>query len=62
MADIHALVRTSPKGGPFVGTCTKCGIQNLTLMQASEECVNPAGLTGDETLLATLNILATKES
>jgi len=48
----HSLRRTSPKGEPFIGTCTKCGLENLTLKQAmSGECANPANLTQDETLL-----------
>jgi len=25
----HSLERTSPKGTPFIGTCTKCGRSNL---------------------------------
>jgi hypothetical protein len=57
MADTHALIRTSPKGGPFIGTCTKCGIRDLPLSRAGEECVNPAGLTSGESLIATLNCL-----
>lgn len=53
MADTHALSRTSPKGPgqPFIGTCMKCGIPNLTLAQANQPCVNPAGLNNDETLM-----------
>ena len=49
----HALERTSPKGGPFIGTCTKCGLTNIPLKQMHEECSNPANLNdGDALLLA----------
>jgi len=30
-ANDHALVRTSPKGGPFFGTCLKCGLTNWVI-------------------------------
>lgn len=51
MAEAHALTRTSPKGGPFIGTCMKCGTKDLPLSRMHEQCVNPAGLTQEETLL-----------
>lgn len=47
----HALHRTSPKGGPFIGTCSQCGKQGLTLDSMGEECENPRGLTQEESLL-----------
>jgi hypothetical protein len=47
----HALHRTSPKGGPFIGTCANCGTPNLTLSQSREECPNQRGMTQEETLL-----------
>lgn len=48
---MHALSRTSPKGGPFIGTCMKCGKTGLTLEQVRrEECQNPAGMSGEEVL------------
>ena len=36
----HALIRTSPKGKgcKFLGTCTKCGEENLPMTAASEPC------------------------
>ncbi len=34
----HAVIRTSPKGGPFLGKCTKCGREGLRLGGALEEC------------------------
>lgn len=49
--DRHALKRTSPKGGAFVGTCLKCGLDGLTLDDmAKQQCVNPGGLNNSDTL------------
>lgn len=50
MRDMHSLERTSPKGGPFIGTCTKCGKTGLTLSDRSE-CPNPANIGQDEALM-----------
>jgi hypothetical protein len=50
-ANGHALARTSPKGGPFFGTCMKCGQTDLPITATGKPCVNPANLTPDETLL-----------
>ena len=47
----HSLERTSPKGGPFIGYCTKCGMRELTASQLFDECVNPANLSDDDALL-----------
>lgn len=47
----HALERTSPKGGPFIGTCTKCGLTDIPLKRMHDECVNPANITDDESLI-----------
>lgn len=49
--DVHALLRTSPKGGPFIGTCMKCGKQGLSSSQMWEACANPGGMTNDQTLI-----------
>jgi len=46
----HALQRTIPKRTPFVGQCTKCGKQNVTLAMMHEHCVNPANITDTEAL------------
>ena len=46
----HALRRTSPKGGPFVGACMNCGRDGLSLADRSD-CPNPAGFSQSETLL-----------
>jgi hypothetical protein len=47
----HSLQRTSPKGQPFVGTCTKCGMTDIPLSKMREECANPANLTQEEALV-----------
>lgn len=47
----HALTRTSPKGGPFLGTCFRCGVENLPAEAVSWPCENIANLTGDEVIL-----------
>jgi hypothetical protein len=49
--DRHSLARTSPKGGPFIGTCTKCGQTDLPVEAVSWRCVNPANITQDEALM-----------
>lgn len=52
----HALSRTSPKGGPFIGTCTKCGMQNIPLTRMHEPCSNPANLTNGEALSVAIGL------
>ena len=48
----HALERTSPKGGRFIGTCMKCGTPGLTLADAmNDPCENVAGMSDDEALI-----------
>lgn len=47
----HAINRTSPKGGPFIGTCMRCGQRGLPAKAALEPCDNPVNLTDDETVL-----------
>jgi len=51
MSKSHALRRTSPKGGPFIGTCMKCGLDNIPVDQMHAECANPASFTDSEILL-----------
>jgi len=51
---MHSVERTSPKGGPFVGTCTPCGKQGLTMKTAREECPNPRDVAMDDVLLDAL--------
>ena len=57
MIDVHSLRRTSPKGGPFIGTCTKCGVENIPLEKMHTPCANPANITQEEALM-----LAIKDS
>lgn len=52
----HSLERTSPKGGPFVGTCTLCGTPNLRLDALREGCPNQRGLSQDEALLEAIQL------
>lgn len=52
----HSLERTSPKGGPFIGRCTKCGAENIPLSQMHEHCVNPANITDAEALELALRL------
>jgi hypothetical protein len=47
----HSLNRTSPKGGPFVGTCALCGKTGLTFDNMRDECDNQRNLTQDEALI-----------
>jgi hypothetical protein len=47
----HSLRRTSPKGGPFIGTCFLCGTPNLTLENMQDECPNQRGLTQDQAVV-----------
>lgn len=51
MEETHALNRTSPKGQPFLGTCFRCGKENLPAKAVHELCENPANLSADEVLL-----------
>ena len=53
---MNSLIRTSPKGGPFIGRCIKCGTDGLTL-SASHDCPNPAALDNDDTLVLALRLV-----
>ena len=46
----HALERTSPKGGPFIGRCTKCGREGIPLKEMHGHCPNPGNLSDVDTL------------
>ena len=48
---LHSLRRTSPKGEPFVGVCTLCGQEGLTVKDMSAECENLRGLTPDQAVV-----------
>ena len=47
----HALIRTSPSGALFLGTCIQCGMKDLPMRAALEPCPNPRGLTSGAALL-----------
>lgn len=49
--DTHSLERTSPKGGPFIGRCVKCGKTDLLGSAVNEECPNPSGMTQAQDIL-----------
>lgn len=51
----HLVDRTSPKGGPFLGTCRWCKKENLPMRAALEHC--EAAPTPDEAVLAALEPL-----
>lgn len=55
----HAVIRTSAKGGPFVGRCLKCGEDGLGLSAALECC--PADNAVSDTQ-ALIEILASEPS
>lgn len=50
----HAIERTSPKGGPFLGTCRLCGTPNLRAEQALEECPNQRDLSADQAVIESI--------
>jgi len=50
----HALIRTSPKGGPFIGYCVNCGKTTLPYHAVHEPCENLAGRSEDATKIAIL--------
>lgn len=52
--DTHVLERTSPMGGPFLGTCILCGSKGLTMRQANEPCMNPAMVSERDALIAAI--------
>jgi len=56
VVDTHALSRTSPKGKgqKFIGTCFKCGAENLPAEAVSWPCENPANLTRDGALIVAI--------
>ena len=54
----HSLERTSPKGGPFIGRCTKCGTEDIPLSRMHEHCVNPANLSNADALELALRLPA----
>ena len=49
----HLIIRTSPKGGPFLGTCKYCGQQNLKIEDANKEC--PKGKSTQQALIEAID-------
>jgi hypothetical protein len=49
--EYHALERTSPEGGPFVGYCIRCGMTGLPMSAVTEECKNTREMTAAEAVL-----------
>lgn len=52
--EMHCLVRTSPIGQKFLGTCTRCGKTDLPMGDMSP-CENVRGVTQEGALLEVLN-------
>jgi hypothetical protein len=50
----HAIVRTSPTGGPFRGRCIKCGAENLRMGDALVDCPNDKDVLDKGALLSML--------
>jgi hypothetical protein len=50
----HHVERTSPKGGPFIGTCRLCGMTGLAASAAREDCENVRGFSVEEALIETI--------
>lgn len=48
---MHSLTRTSPKGTPFVGTCSRSGQTGLTFQDMSKRCENVRGISNDEEVI-----------
>lgn len=50
--NMHTIIRTSPKGQTdFVGTCSKCGLEGLTLDNMNDECENVRNVSQEQSLL-----------
>jgi hypothetical protein len=51
----HVLERTSPMGDKFIGTCTLCGKEGLTIAQANQICANPQHVSSNDALIQAIN-------
>jgi hypothetical protein len=58
----HAIHRTSPKGGPFIGTCYQCGTPGLKLEDALNPCPNQRGLTQEDALIEAIEASPPRET
>ena len=50
----HALERTSPKGGPFLGYCILCGKENLPIAACGKKCSNPRNVSRDDAIISAI--------
>ena len=50
----HSLVRTSPMGQPFIGTCILCGVQGLSLSSAFKMKCESESAGKDHVVLAAI--------
>lgn len=57
----HSLVRTSPMGEKFIGTCPQCGMKGLTFADLGDECPNQRGVSCEDVLLEVLEQPTHKE-
>ena len=49
------VVRTSPKGTPFIGTCKSCGKTGITFDALAEDaCPDPVGMTYEQAILTAI--------
>lgn len=53
--DMHTLIRTSPIGDAFVGTCTKCGLDKLSFKDMNNPCENSRGVSQGASLLEAID-------
>ena len=51
IAIMHCVERTSPKGGPFVGRCSLCGQEGLTMADMNNWCPNTANKSQEDALM-----------
>lgn len=50
--NVHLIIRTSPKGKPFLGECKKCGSKGLSISQMYDPCANSLFTSEDDVLFA----------
>ena len=59
-ARFHHIERTSPKGGPFLGTCVLCGKTGLRLSAANEPCDNVRRVSAEDAIVEMIDPKATQ--
>ena len=50
----HSVIRTNPRGRPFVGRCSLCGEENLGLAAALVDCPREQELRDQQALFRLL--------